>query len=132
MTANEGDLDGGSLGWLIIDASSGEVVYDSGSSMEWVTEMIGHNPDERSGNKGNEPKNVYYENFPDFGTEYVFVLSTQSSVVFVHSVDSSVSPLSPKFVQILLVGLAPEGITAIPSRNLVAIASEKDKRGANF
>jgi hypothetical protein len=128
-TANEGDLDGGSRGWSIVDASTGEVVYDSSSALEWETAKIGHYPDERSGNKGNEPENVFYANFPDFGTEYVFVLSERSSVVFVYSIDTSLSPLSPELVQILAVGNGPEGITVIPSQNLVAIASEVDGRG---
>ena len=131
-TANEGDLDGGSRGWSIVDSSTGEVVYDSGSSLEWETAKIGHYPDERSGNKGNEPENVFYASFPDFGTEYVFVLSERSSVVFVYSIDSSASPMSPELVQILAVGLAPEGVTVIPSQNLLAIASEKDGRGDKF
>ena len=132
-TANEGDLDGGSRGWSIVDAATGEVVYDSGIEMEWETAKSGHYPDERSGNKGNEPENVFYESFPDFGTEYVFVLSERSSVVFVYTIDSSsMSPPTPELVQILPVGLAPEGITAIPSQNLVAIASEKDERGDKF
>jgi len=128
-TANEGDLDGGSRGWSIVDSSTGEVVYDSGSTLEWETAKIGHYPDERSGNKGNEPENVFYASFPDFGTEYVFVVSERSSVVFVYSIDSSAFPLSPELVQILAVGIAPEGVTAIPSQNLVAIASESDERG---
>jgi hypothetical protein len=131
-TANEGDLDGGSRGWSIVDSSTGEVVYDSGSALEWETAKIGHYPDERSGNKGNEPENVFYASFPDFGTEYVFVLSERSSVVFVYSIDSSASPMSPELVQILAVGLAPEGVTVIPSQNLLAIASEKDGRGDKF
>lgn len=128
-TANEGDLDGGSPGWSIFEASTGDVVYDSGSSMEWETAKIGHYPDERSGNKGNEPENVFYTSFPDFGMEYIFVLSERSSVVFVYTIDSSVSPPSPEFLQVLPVGIGPEGITAIPSKNLVAIASEVDERG---
>lgn len=127
-TANEGDLDGGSRGWSIFEAATGDVVYDSGSTMEWATAKAGHYPDERSGNKGNEPENVFYTAFPDFGTEYIFVLSERSSVVFVYSVDSTVSPPSPQFVQLLPVGIGPEGITAIPSKNLVAIASEVDER----
>lgn len=128
-TANEGDLDGGSRGWSIFDADTGDAVYDSGSEMEWMTAMAGHYPDNRSGNKGNEPENVFYSAFPDFGMEYVFVLSERSSVVFVYSIDSSVSPPAPEFVQMLAVGIGPEGITAIPSQNLVAVASEVDARG---
>jgi len=131
-TANEGDLDGGSRGWSIFEASTGEVVYDSGSSMEWETANAGHYPDERSGNKGNEPENVFYTSFPDFETEYIFVLSERSSVVFVYTIDSSVSPPSPEFLQILPVGIGPEGITAIPSKNLVAIASEVDERDSKL
>lgn len=128
-TANEGDLDGGSRGWSIFDASTGEVVYDSGSTLEWESAKVGHYPDKRSGNKGNEPENVFYSSFPDFGTEYIFILSERSSVVFVYSIDSSsMSPPSPELIQVLPVGIGPEGITAIPSQNLVAVASEVDER----
>jgi len=128
-SANEGDLDGGSRSWSIVDASTGEVVYDSGTEMEWETAKAGHYPDERSGNKGNEPENVFYASFPDFKTEYVFVLSERSSVVFVYLIDSlSMSPPNPELVQILPVGIGPEGITVIPSQNLVAVASEVDYR----
>jgi len=122
-TANEGDLDGGSRGWSIVDSTDGTVVYDSGVSMEWLTASIGHYPDERSGNKGNEPENVLYSAFGD--REYVFVLSERSSVVFVYLLSS---PTEPVLQQILPVGTAPEGITTIPSLNLVVIASEEDAR----
>lgn len=126
-TANEGDMDGGSRGWSIVDSTNGDVVYDSGVSMEWETARLGHYPDERSGNKGNEPENVYYSVLGDH--EYVFVLSERSSLVFVYILKS---PTEPELVQILPVGIGPEGITTIPSKNLVAIASEVDERDSKL
>ena len=40
---------------------------------------------------------------------------------------SSIS--SPKFLQVLPAGVGPEGGYAIPNRNLLVVASEKDDRG---
>ena len=43
-TADEGDLDGGSRGFTVFDASGG-VVYTSGNELEWWTARIGHYPE---------------------------------------------------------------------------------------
>ena len=124
-TANEGDLDGGSRGFSIFD-TYGNVVYDSGNEMELLVARVGHYPDERSENKGNEPENILYSEFDD-RSKYLFVLSERSSVVFVY--DISCDPSSPSLLQILPAGTAPEGVVAIPSRGLLAVASEEDARG---
>lgn len=122
-TADEGDLDGGSRGFTIFD-KTGAVVYTSGSEMEWWTARIGHYPEERSENKGNEPEGILYKKFGDI--EYLFVLSERSSVVFVYDVSQITSP---SLIQILPAGVGPEGVVAIPSRNLLVVANEKDDRG---
>jgi hypothetical protein len=61
-TANEGDLNGGSRGFSIFDRLGG-LTFDSESEMDYVTALMGHYPDERSSNKGNEPENVAYAQF---------------------------------------------------------------------
>ena len=122
--ANEGNMDGGSRGFTIMD-TEGNVVYDSGNEMELWTARIGAYPEARSENKGNEPENIMYSEFDD-GSKYLFVLSERSSVVFVYD---AADPTSPTLLQILPAGVGPEGIVPIPSKNVVAVASEEDARG---
>jgi hypothetical protein len=122
-TANEGDMDGGSRGFSIFNRD-GSLTYDSGSEMEYVTAMLGHYPDERSENKGNEPENVAFGKFGE--DKLLFVNSERSSLVFVYDVKTL---SSPELIQVLPAGVAPEGSFAIPSRNLFVVASEKDSRG---
>ena len=122
-TADEGDLDGGSRGFTIFN-TQGQVVHAAGSSMEHLVASIGHYPDGRSGNKGNEPENAEYAVFGD--ERYLFVNSERSSLVFVYDVADFTKPV---FKQMLPAAAAPEGALAIPSRNLLVVASEADDRG---
>lgn len=119
-TANEGDLNGGSRGFSIF-SSSGELIWDAGNSLDHATVRVGHYPDDRSGNKGNEPENIDYGVFQ--GDRYLFVNSERSSVVFVYNLDTLSFQVLPS------AGQGPEGIKAIPSRNLLVTASEEDNRG---
>lgn len=125
-TANEGDMDGGSRGFSIWDIE-GNVVYDSGNEMDLYTMRVGHYPEERSGNKGNEPENVIYSEFGDF--KLLFVGSERANLVFVYDVADVTAPV---LKQVLPTGVGPEGKVAIPSRNLVVVAAEKDDRGDKF
>jgi hypothetical protein len=68
--------------------------------MELWTTRIGHYPESRSENKGNEPENVFYSQFSN-EMEYVFVLSERSNVVFVYDVTGN-NVMSPKLLQILV------------------------------
>jgi len=123
VTADEGDLDGGSRGFTIFD-TDGNVVYSSGNSLEHLTARLGHYPDGRSGNKGNEPENVAYGQFGS--DKFLFVNSERSSLIFVYDV---ADPTSPVLLQSLPAAVGPEGSLAIPSRNLLVAACEKDDRG---
>ena len=122
-TADEGDLDGGSRGFTIFN-TEGEVVWSSGVSLDHLAARYGHYPDGRSGNKGNEPENVEVGVFGD--NRYLFVNSERSSLVFVYDV---ADPTNPVLKQTLPTAAAPEGGLAIPSRNLLVVASEEDNRG---
>jgi hypothetical protein len=125
--AGEGDLFGGSRGITIFD-TAGNVVFDSGNSLEHEVVRLGHYPDGRSANKGNEPENV---DFADFGGErFLFVASERSSVVFVYKLKGKDSV--PQLVQTLPAGIGPEGIKAIPERGLLVAASENDSRGDGY
>jgi hypothetical protein len=125
-TADEGDLDGGSRGFTIFNMF-GKVRYTSGNSNDHMAARLGHYPEGRSENKGNEPENVEYARFGKNG--YLFVGSERSSVVFVYKMDRW---MRPRYHQTLPAGLAPEGLKAIPERGLFVAASEDDAREDKF
>lgn len=121
-TADEGDLDGGSRGFTIFN-TDGDVIFTSGNANDQLTARIGHYPDARSGNKGNEPENA---DFGQYGSDRVLVVASErSSVLFVYDVKD---PSAPVLTQVLPAGVAPEGILALPARNLLVAASEEDSR----
>ncbi len=123
VTADEGDMDGGSRGFTVFDLDE-NIVWTSGNSLDHMTARFGHYPDGRSGNKGNEPENA---EVGTFGSDrYLFVNSERSSLVFVYDV---ADPKNPLYKQVLPAAAGPEGGLAIPSRNLLVVASEEDNRG---
>ncbi|MCA9454408.1 MAG: hypothetical protein KC584_17560, partial [Nitrospira sp.] len=61
-TADEGDLVGGSRGFTIFN-TTGDVRFTSGHSMEHLMARIGHYPEARSENKGNEPEGIEYGDY---------------------------------------------------------------------
>jgi len=127
VTADEGDLFGGSRGITAFD-TDGNVVFSSGNSLDHEVVRLGHYPDNRSKNKGNETENV---DFADYGDEkFLFAASERSSVIFVYKVKSKNKRL--EFVQTLPAGIGPEGIKAIPRRGLLVAASENDSRDDGF
>lgn len=119
VTANEGDYEGGSRGFTIFDVS-GAVLYDSGSDLEHLAIRIGHYPDKRSDSKGTEPEGVEVGTFGD--ERLIFVGAERAGFVAVYRDTGA----EPQFVQVLPTGIRPEGMVAIPSRNLFVIANEKD------
>lgn len=118
--ANEGDYQGGTRGWSIF-AKDGTLVYDSGSRFEHAIVEIGHYPEKRSGKKGVEPEEVTVATIN--GKRMIFVSSERGSVVGVYD---ATNPAAPTLTQLLPSGIAPEGILAIPQRNLLVTANEKD------
>jgi hypothetical protein len=120
MTANEGDMDGGSRS-ITVFHKDGTVVFESGSDYETAIIQAGHYPDKRSDAKGVEPEGMEVATFGD--TPYAFVLGERSSTVSVYDVTD---PANPVFKQILPSGIAPEGAIAIPERNLFVTANEAD------
>jgi hypothetical protein len=120
VTANEGDMDGGSRGFTVF-RKDGTVVYESGPSFEHAIVQIGHYPDRRSDAKGVEPEGMEFATFG--GTPYLFLLSERSSVVGVYDMTD---PANPALKQLLPSGISPEGAVAIPGRNLLATANEFD------
>ncbi|PYE88656.1 esterase-like activity of phytase family protein [Phyllobacterium leguminum] len=119
VVANEGDYKGGSRGFTIF-SRDGKVLYESGSSLERKIAEIGHYPDKRSGKKGVEPEGIEVATFN--GVKYIFVAAERSSIVAVYKDTGG----EPEFVQLLPSGIAPEGLVAIPGRDLLVTANESD------
>jgi hypothetical protein len=126
-TADEGDLDGGSRGFTIF-APWGLPLYEAGNTLEHATARLGHYPESRSENKGNEPESAEFGDYQ--GARYLFIGSERASLVFVFRLTGG--PLfgstDPELVQILPTGVAPEGLLAIPQRDLFVVACEEDSR----
>lgn len=118
-TANEGDLFGGSRGFSLFDRA-GNVLFDSGSSLEAIAVRHGHYPEDRSENKGSEPEAIEYARFGR--DDFLFVGSERGSFVAVYEVEDG----KPEFKQLLPAPLGPEGLLAIPSRNLIIASGEED------
>ncbi|MBA4490308.1 esterase-like activity of phytase family protein [Paracoccus sp. S1E-3] len=120
VTANEGDWKGGSRGFTIWK-TDGSVVFDSGNLLDRELMRIGHYPEGRSGKKGGEPEAVISARYGE--QPLIFVASERGSVVFVFDV---ADPAAPKLLQTLPSGIGPEGLVAIPQRDLFATANETD------
>ncbi|MEC3861784.1 esterase-like activity of phytase family protein [Mesobacterium sp. TK19101] len=120
MIANEGDMDGGSRS-ITVFHKDGTLVYESNSAFETAVIQAGHYPDKRSDAKGVEPEGMEFATFG--GTPYALVLTERASTVQVYDVTN---PAAPVLKQTLPSGIAPEGVIAIPERNLFATANEAD------
>lgn len=119
---NEGDWNGGSRTWSIFH-KDGTLVWDSGNSLERAIAAIGHYPEHRSGSKGVELESVEVATFG--GVPMAFVGSERASIIAVYDLTD---PAAPALKQLLPSGVSPEGIVAIPERNLLATANEVDLR----
>jgi sugar lactone lactonase YvrE len=118
VVANEGDYKGGSRSFTIF-SKDGRVAYESGASLEYKIVEAGHYPDKRN-KKGVELEGAEAARFGD--TPYLFVASERASMVGVYKDTGK----DPEFVQLLPSGIGPEGVLAIPSRNLLITANESD------
>lgn len=121
VVANEGDWNGGSRGFTIFNRD-GSVVFESGASPEQAMAALGHYPDHRN-KKGVELESVEVAVFD--GVPMLFVASERASLVAVYDLTD---PTKPVLKQILPSGISPEGMVAIPARNLFATANEVDLR----
>jgi Esterase-like activity of phytase len=121
VVANEGDYEGGSRGFTIFNRD-GTVVFESGASLERAMVALGHYPDHRN-SKGVELESVEVAVFD--GVRMLFVASERASLVAVYDLTN---PAAPVLKQILPSGISPEGMVAIPARNLFATANEVDLR----
>lgn len=119
-TANEGDWKGGSRGWSVFNMMSG-LVHDAGNSYEHIAVRHGHYPESRSENKGSEPEGV---DFGQYGRDgFLFVGSERGNFVAVYKTTRNAEP---KFLQLLPTTASPEGLKALPQRNLFIVSTELD------
>jgi Esterase-like activity of phytase len=131
-TANEGDYadengdEGGSRGFTLFN-KNGSVEYESGSSFEHEVARVGHYPEARSANKGSEPEGLEVGKFG--GRTLLFVGAERADVVGVYDVTGRGAP---RFLQILPTGIGPEGLKAIPGRDLLAVSAETDGKADGF
>ncbi len=117
--ANEGDYEGGSRGFTIF-TRDGAVAHEEGTGFERAAIEAGHYPEGRSDSKGIEPEGMEFARFGE--TAKLFVLAERASLVGVYDLDGT----TPTLAQLLPSGIGPEGIKAIPSRNLIVTANETD------
>lgn len=120
VAANEGDWKGGSRSFTIFN-KDGTVAYESGPSMELEAARLGHYPEARN-KKGVEPEGLDAATFGE--DKLFFVAQERSSLVAVYKDTGA----EPEYLQSLPSGISPEGLVAIPSRNLLATANEVDLR----
>ncbi|AOO80457.1 esterase-like activity of phytase family protein [Bosea vaviloviae] len=121
VTANEGDWKGGSRGFTIF-RKDGTVEFDSGAAVEHIAMRLGHYPERRSAAKGSEPEGIEVASYGN--DRLIFVGLERASLVLVYKDEGSGRP--PRYLQALPGGIAPEGLLAIPQRNLFVSASEAD------
>ncbi len=121
VTANEGDYKGGSRGFTIF-RRDGTVEYDSGALLDHMAIRLGHYPEKRSAAKGNEPEGAEAATFG--ADKLFFIASERASLVFVFR---DLGPgKAPELLQALPAGAGPEGLLALPHRDLLVVASETD------
>jgi hypothetical protein len=121
MIANEGDWNGGSRSWSIF-RKDGTLVYEDAGALERAIVAMGHYPEHRN-KKGAELESVEFASFD--GVPTGFIASERASVIGVYDLTD---PANPVLKQILPSGVSPEGVVAIPGRNLLASANEVDLR----
>jgi DNA-binding beta-propeller fold protein YncE len=130
ITANEGDYDldladgefVGGRNWSIFNSSTGKAVYDCGGTLEMAAAKLGLYPDGRSDAKGVEPEGVEVGTFS--GTTYAFIGAERGSFVAIYELLNE--RVTPRLLQILPTGDRPEGLLAIPARNLFVTSNEGD------
>ena len=120
-TANEGDWKGGTRGWTIFDANTGDVVWDAGNTFEQLAVRTGMHIESRAESKGPEPEGLA---ITDIGGKPTALIASERSN-FVAAYDVS-DVAAPTFRQIMPTTPGPEGVLPVPSRNLLVISSEAD------
>ncbi len=121
--ANEGDyededgVEGGSRSFTLFNID-GTVEYEAGNRFEHLIASIGHYPEGRSENKGNEPEGIEVGTFQN--RTLLFVASERANAVGVYEMIHG----TPEFVQVLPTGIGPEGLKF--RNGVLAVSAEAD------
>jgi hypothetical protein len=97
---------------------NGDVEYEAGNTFEHLIASIGHYPEGRSENKGNEPEGLEVGTFQN--RTLLFVASERANAVGVYEIVGG----TPQFVQVLPTGIGPEGLKF--RNGVLAVSSEVD------
>ncbi|MFP4580478.1 MAG: esterase-like activity of phytase family protein [Candidatus Sumerlaeia bacterium] len=122
-SANEGDYkdaygeEGGARGFTLF-SQDGRILFESGERFEHWLASMGHYNEGRSENKGCEPESVEVGIFGE--RQFLFVGSERCNIVGVYDINSG----QPLPVQALPTGIGPEGLKAIPGRDLFVASTE--------
>ena len=121
FTADEGELNftggRGFSAWT----PAGAFLWDDGGGVEAQAVKFGHYPQARSAARGVEMEGIDTGRFGR--KEFAFAASERGGFVAVYNITN---PLAPVFVQLLATGLRPEGVLALPERNLLVTSEEGD------
>jgi DNA-binding beta-propeller fold protein YncE len=125
--ANEGDynLDARFVGGrgITIFTRTGEILFESGSALERELAERGYYDDKHSSARGSESEGIEIGVYSDARLLFVGFEGTAPGTVAVYSLESDVKPV---LKQILKTGNRPEGLLALPKRNLFVTANEGD------
>lgn len=122
VIANEGDWKGGSRSFTILN-KDGTVAYEAGAALDLAAADLGHYPEARN-KKGVEPEGLETGTYG--ADKLFFVAEERSSLIAVYK--DLGEGKDPEYLQALPSGISPEGLVAIPARNLLATANEFDAR----
>ncbi|MFC4307107.1 esterase-like activity of phytase family protein [Cohnella boryungensis] len=118
-TADEGEQDyTGGRGWSVW-SPTGKLLWSDKGSLERKAAELGFYDDSRSGAKGIEVEGVETGVFGK--KEFAFVGSERGSFVAVYDI---AKPSAPSLVQVLPTGIRPEGLLALPGKNLFLTSDE--------
>ncbi|GAB3163335.1 choice-of-anchor I family protein [Telluribacter humicola] len=100
----------GGRGFSIYNATTGQMVFESGNSLEKEVINAGLYDDDRSDDKGVEPEGVTVGLINK--KPVAFVALERSDAIAVYDLSN---PAAPRFMQMLKTGDAPEGVLFVPS-----------------
>jgi DNA-binding beta-propeller fold protein YncE len=126
ITANEGDYDldavftGGRN--FTMYAATGPIEFDSGVGLERAAHNAGVYDDGRSDSRGVEPEGIEIAKFGN--RTFLFVGMERADAVAVYRLNGNAE--RPVLVEVLETGERPEGLLALPVRNLFVSANEDD------
>lgn len=117
----------GARSFSVWNGLTGELLYDSKNNLEEAVNEAGYYDDGRSDDKGVEPEGIAIGEVG--GKDIAFIGMERADAVAVYNVSN---PTSPKLLQILQSGDAPEGVLFISAKDspnkksLLVVSSEND------